>query len=86
MENIFRRRGIAGVAIQSLPHNTASLTRKDEILNWFAANGAPDDFIIINDDTRLNDLPGNLKQKLVLTSSYIGLTEESLAKINLLQG
>lgn len=78
-KSIFAKRGLPFHTIQLLPPNTFCISRKDEILQWFSANAIPDDFIIIDDDTSLNDLPGFLKNKLVLTSPYIGLTDEHLA-------
>lgn len=74
--NIFKTRGLNIKNIQSLPENIKSLTRKDEIINWFNTNIINDDFVIIDDDKSLNDLPAFLKANLVLTSSHIGLTEE----------
>ena len=57
------------------------LNRKDEILNWFKANHVDEKFIIIDDDTSLNDLPDYLKAHLVQPSPLIGLTEEHLVKL-----
>jgi hypothetical protein len=74
--NIFKTRGLNIKNIQSLPENIKSLNRKDEIINWFNTNNINDDFVIIDDDKSLNDLPAFLKANLVLTSSHIGLTEE----------
>ena len=83
-KSIFERRGIADATIQTLPSNVTGFSRKNEILSWFAGNPAPDNFLIIDDDTSLNDLPDWLKQKLVLTSPYIGLTEERLSDMDLM--
>jgi hypothetical protein len=38
------------------------------------------EFVIIDDDKSLNDLPRDIKRRLVLTSSMIGLNEESTIK------
>ncbi len=75
-KSIFGNRGINIEKIKSLPENIDNLTRKDEILNWFSTNINDKNFIIIDDDKSLNDLPPFLKDNLVLTSPYIGLTEE----------
>lgn len=57
-------------------------TRKDEILGQIALkNIQPKQMIIIDDDKSLNDLPQELKSRLVLTPSYIGLTEKDLPKL-----
>lgn len=73
---IFKNRGIEIKNIAALPENTEGLSRKTEILNWFNLNPIHEDFIIIDDDTSLNDLPSFLKDYLIQTSSYIGLTTE----------
>lgn len=71
---IFEKRGIQA-SIKKLPDNHHSLNRKDEILHWMQTHPTDDSFIIIDDDTSLNDLPHHLKQKLLLTSPLIGLND-----------
>jgi len=74
---IFKSRGINAKHIHRLSSNNLESSRKDEILNWYMAKHTPNEkFVIIDDDKLLNDLPGNIKDNLVLTSSSIGLTEE----------
>lgn len=80
-KNIFYNRGIAVEHIKSLPANSNNLSRKEELLNWFSANHIGEDFVIIDDDKSLNELPDFLKNSLVQTSPYIGLTEEHAAAI-----
>jgi hypothetical protein len=80
-KSIFKNRGIDIEKIKSLPENANNLNRKDEIVNWFNVNTLNEDFVIIDDDKSLNELPGYLKKKLVQTSPYIGLTEEHLEVI-----
>jgi hypothetical protein len=54
-------------------------TRKDEILGHIGRQCMrAEEIIIIDDDKSLNDLPRELKSRLVSTSSYIGLTEKNL--------
>ena len=77
---LFKSRGIQVADIQSLPENISRLSRKEEILNWITNNPEEDSFIIIDDDKSLNDLPPSLKQKLILTSGSIGLTDELAEK------
>ena len=77
-KNIFRNRGSDVANIKSLPNNINNLSRKDEIVNWFKTNDVGEDFILIDDDKSLNELPDFLKGNLVQTSPYIGLTEEHL--------
>lgn len=78
---IFRRRGITVNKIERLEENTARLSRKDEILRWFKFNTVSEDFIILDDDKSLNDLPPTLKNHLILTSPLIGLTDVHLEEI-----
>lgn len=75
-QSILKLRGINSSKINSLPENTSMANRKDEILNWYTNNKSKDGFVILDDDKSLNDLPNFLKQKLVLTSPMIGLTNE----------
>jgi hypothetical protein len=81
---LFRSRGIKD--IKALPENTEQLSRRDELLRWFAGNHLTDNFVIIDDDKSLNALPSLLKEKLVLTSGGIGLTielaDEAIAVLN----
>lgn len=82
---IFDKRGIK-TPIKKLNANPHFLNRKDEVLRWIETTKTNENFIIIDDDKSLNDLPHNIKQKLILTSSLIGLNE-SLAEdaINMLR-
>lgn len=75
-KHIFKNRGIQVAGINSLPENLARLSRREEILNWININPVDDNFIIIDDDKSLNDLPPSLKEKLILTSGSVGLTDE----------
>lgn len=75
-KNIFKRRGIHIDKIKTLPANTNNLSRKDELVNWFTLNNMNEQFVIIDDDKSLNELPKFLKDNLIQTSSHIGLTEE----------
>ena len=78
---IFHRRGIAVNQIKTLNQSDLSMSRKDEILNWFHFNTIHEEFIIIDDDKSLNALPTFLKDNLILTSASIGLTENQLDEI-----
>ncbi len=75
-KSIFKNRDINIEKIKALPENFNNLSRKDEIVNWFNVNNVDEDFVIIDDDKSLNELPDFLKDNLVQTSPYIGLTEE----------
>ncbi len=81
---IFNKRGIQVAKLEKLPDNNLDLNRKDEIINWFDSNVIKEDFIIVDDDKSLNDLPEILKEHLILTSPMIGLTEAHLEEIRLI--
>lgn len=85
-KEIFLKRGLHIQQLQTLPENTNSLNRKDEVLNWFGLNNVKDKFVIIDDDKSLNDLPKTLKEKFILTSSIIGLTNSHLQAIQAVIG
>ncbi|MFP5042083.1 HAD domain-containing protein [Parasediminibacterium sp. JCM 36343] len=75
---IFKKRGIDIHNIKPLENNINNLSRKDEVVNWFNANKTTENFIIIDDDKSLNELPDFLKKNLILTSPLVGLTDEHL--------
>jgi hypothetical protein len=78
---IFERRGIHLSHLQRLEENRRFLNRKDEVMNWLKSNSEIDNFIILDDDTSLNDLPSKVKDHLVLTKTMIGLTEQHFIEI-----
>ena len=78
---IFERRGLNVNKLESLNDYTDFQSRKIEILNWFDSNDIHEDFIIIDDDKSLNDLPTFYKDRLILTSSLVGLNESHWADI-----
>jgi len=71
--SIFNNRGIPIKSIDRLPKNTNHLNRLEEITSWFAASESVEDFVIIDDDKTLNDLPEILKKRLIQTKALIGL-------------
>ena len=80
-KNIFQRRGITIDNLTTLKPASFGMSRKEEILNWFKFNPLNEDFIIIDDDKSLNDLPPSIKTSLIQTSATIGLTEEHFEEI-----
>ena len=78
---IFERRGLNVNKLESLNDNNDFQSRKVEILNWFESNDIHEDFIIIDDDKSLNDLPKFYKDRLIFTSSLVGLNESHLVDI-----
>jgi hypothetical protein len=75
-EELFSNRGIR-VKIDKLDDNPQLLSRKDEILNWLSKTEFAEDFVIIDDDKSLHDLPKNIKEKVVFTQPLIGLNKEA---------
>ena len=86
-KSIFIKRNIIVNDILRLPENMNHYNRREELLSWFNVNEDLDDFIIIDDDKSLNELPEFFKSKLIQTSSSVGLTEyladEALKKIKI---
>lgn len=75
--DIFKTRGILVSEFDRLGDNIAGLNRREEILLWYKATlGFQKDFVIIDDDKSLNILPKEIKDRLVLTSGSVGLTNE----------
>ncbi len=85
-KNIFERRGINVRNIATLPENANGISRKDEIVNWINHKHIKRNFVIIDDDKSLNDLPKSLKKFLIQTSSHIGLTDAHIEEINNISG
>jgi hypothetical protein len=81
-QNIFKKRGIEIPLLKSLPDNKTMLSRKDELLRWFNQNPIDEEFLIIDDDSSLNDLPIELKKHLIQPSPLIGLSKEHLSALN----
>jgi hypothetical protein len=73
--DIFKTRNISLRKIGRLPDNIDLVNRKSDILNWFKSQDNNEDFIILDDDKSLNDLPQSLKQRLIQTSASVGLTD-----------
>jgi hypothetical protein len=78
---IFLKRGIQINKLKRLDEPAFGTSRKDEILNWFHLNNIAEDFVIIDDDKSLYDLPPFLKENLISTSPMIGLTESQFLEI-----
>lgn len=78
---IFARRGLYVKNLDRLPPSKGVTKRKEEILNWFSNHNKPKEFLIIDDDKSLYDLPKNLKEHLIITSPLVGLTQEKLKEL-----
>lgn len=78
---LFNNRGLEIHHLRKLNENPLGSSRMVELINWFNLNAVVEDFIIIDDDKSLNALPPFLKERFILTSAAIGLTEAHLAEI-----
>lgn len=76
-KTIFKKRGIE-TEILKLEDNVDFLSRKEEVIRWLSKNPDCNDFVIIDDDKSLHDLPKEIKEKVVFTQPYIGLKEEDV--------
>lgn len=45
-------------------------SRKDEIMNWIEHDYKGDSFLIIDDDSSVEDLPNQLKKRLIKPSTH----------------
>ncbi len=70
---IFAKRGI-NANISKL--RSTKITRKDEVLNWVKKHHGVNHFIIIDDDKSLHDFPRNIKNRVIFTSSLVGLNDD----------
>jgi hypothetical protein len=76
-KDLLKSRGINPKKIHRLNTDSLQMSRKDEILEWYSERHLPnEEFVIIDDDKMLNDLPDYLKRNLVLTSPSVGLTDD----------
>jgi hypothetical protein len=82
---LFAARGIAINHIHTLPTLEYYPTRLEEINCWFLQNTPTDSFVIIDDDSSLNNLVPAIKKHLVLTQSMIGLQLQHIETIEKLR-
>ena len=83
---IFNNRGIDVSSVTKLQTRKIYPNRKEEILTWCKRHKDVKDFVIIDDDKSLNGLPRELKDKLILTNSSVGLTQsDALQAIKMLK-
>jgi len=71
-KDIFSLRGIEALIFKL---EDSKLSKKEDILKFIKDN-QPENYVIVDDDTFLNDLPKTIKERLVLTRPMIGLNEE----------
>jgi len=83
--SLLESRGVIVNGLKRLKENTNHLTRQEEINNWYSSGENVQEFVIIDDDKTLNNLPVHLKSRLVQTKPLIGLTsmhvEDAIEKL-----
>ena len=72
---LFQNRNIKLDELSCLPENKTNLNRRDEIQHYLSKAQLNENFVIVDDDKSLNALPKKLKDRLVQTSSSVGLTD-----------
>lgn len=87
---LLNARGIYPDSISKLNNITTlsgMVSRAIEIKEWIDHYTYNEKFVVIDDDLSINDLPGSIKEKCVLTKPLIGLDEEATQKVlNILRG
>lgn len=79
-KNIFKLRCIEVNQIDRLSENRNFLNRKEEILDYFNTQPTIIDYLIIDDDKSLNDLPHPIKQHVIQPSATVGLVPDLITK------
>lgn len=80
--SILRTRGIFVESVSKIneARNLVEIrSRHIEVSEWVNKNGPSTDFIIIDDDTSLNQLPDNIKKRWVATAPLVGFNHKALA-------
>lgn len=72
---IFKKRGIVVPKLSKLPDNKSFLDRYQEVMQWIKSQNNEIEYIIIDDDKGLNKLEPQVKERFILTSGTVGLTE-----------
>jgi hypothetical protein len=80
--DMFERRGIHFNSISIIETQCShKISRREEIEKWIKIKHYKlSEFIIIDDDKSLNDLPKKIKDRVVLTSPYKGLDDDNEIK------
>ncbi len=80
-KSIFRNRGIEVSKLLCTDSNTQLRSRREEVIHWLVSRPSGENFIIIDDDKSLNDLPAAFKERLLLTSPMIGLNVQHMQSL-----
>ena len=81
-KEILNRRNIHVEKLIRLPVSGPAGDRNQEIVDWFRAHQVRENFIILDDDKSLNNLPPSLKKQWVKIKPFTGLTWDDLKDIN----
>ncbi len=79
LQAIFQARGIHAPIAGLVPVYDEDMNRKDEALLFIRENKL-EHYLIIDDNTLLNQLPREMKKRLVITKYLMGFNEEKLAE------
>ena len=77
-KSIFLSRGITCSELLIAPTTASFYNRSEELLNWFQLHQVDSSFLIIDDDSSLQDLPNYLKRNLISPAAMIGLTMDNV--------
>ncbi|WPU92636.1 HAD domain-containing protein [Mucilaginibacter sabulilitoris] len=81
---IFTLRGINIRTISKLNDKKALADMSDratEIKEWIGKNGNEENYVIVDDDTSINNLPSSIKKRWVVIKPSIGIDEEAKHQI-----
>lgn len=81
-KEILNRRNSHAEKVIRFPVSKPAGNRNQEIVDWFGAHHVGEDFIILDNDKSLNNLPPSLKQLWVKVKPFTGLTRDDLKDIN----
>src|SRR6056297_3057519 len=65
-KELLKSRGINVSNVKMTKDQGIGISRKDEIIDWFNENNR-EDFVVIDDDKSLYDLPEKIRSKCVIT-------------------
>jgi len=81
---IFRSRGISVNSISKLNDKNSLAEMQDrgtEIIEWIERVGYDQNYVIIDDDASINNLPLAIKNRWVMTRPFIGIDDEAKQKV-----
>ena len=76
---IFKERGISINVLTKINDVTAIDDMQDrrlEVIQWVELNGQEKNYVILDDDPTLNNLPSFMKNKWITTKPFVGIDDE----------